>query len=128
MQVSIQDSEPYVQTSCRAAFKVRCAGTFSCKGGGGELKNIFYSADGEFENILKQKIFHSADEVFHIKKYFVVQTDLKKPKNILNPYFIVQTKFLKIHKNILKPYFRVQTNFLKRFPSHILNCIQKFTQ
>ena len=71
---------------------------------------MFYSADGEFEYILKPKTFYSADEVFHILKiYFIVHTDLKTPKNILNPYFIVQTKFLKIHKNILKPYFIVQT-------------------
>ena len=49
--------------------------------GRGELLNIFYSADVQFENTLKPKIFYRVDEVSHIlNEYSIVQTGLETPK------------------------------------------------
>ena len=51
---------------------------------------MFYSADGQFENILKPKMFYGADEVFHIvNTYLIVQMGLENPENILKLYFTV---------------------------------------
>ena len=71
------------------------------KGGGVEFKDGFYSADGQFENTLRPKIFYNADEVPHIlNEYLIVQTDLENPDNILKSNFTVHTTHLKARQDI----------------------------